>query len=119
MEIIQCPKCSSQEVEIVSNGTFKCKACGAVFISDGNGKESGNSNAYTRKANAKSNVAAGILGIFLGGLGIHKFYMGKVGMGILYLLFCWTMIPGIVGFIEGIIYLCESEEQFNEKHIKA
>ena len=34
----------------------------------------------------KSKVAAGVLGIFLGGIGVHKFYLGKVGMGILYLL---------------------------------
>ena len=45
-------------------------------------------------------------------IGAHKFYMGKIGMGILYLLFCWTAIPGILGIIEGIIYLCESDEKF-------
>lgn len=60
----------------------------------------------------KSRIAAGILAILLGGIGIHKFYMGKIGMGILYLLFCWTCIPGIVGLIEGIIYLCESDQKF-------
>ena len=60
----------------------------------------------------KSRVAAGLLAIFLGSFGVHKFYMGKIGMGILYLLFCWTAIPGIIGFIEGIIYLCESDEKF-------
>ena len=53
----------------------------------------------------KSKIAAGILGIFLGGLGVHKFYMGKIGMGILYLIFCWTGIPSVIGFIEGVIYL--------------
>ncbi len=60
----------------------------------------------------KSRIAAGILAILLGGLGVHKFYMGKIGMGILYLLFCWTIIPGIVGLVEGIIYLCESDAAF-------
>ncbi len=64
----------------------------------------------------KNKIAAGILGIFLGGLGIHKFYMGKVGMGILFLLFCWTGIPAIIGFIEGIIYLCSNEHNFCIKH---
>jgi len=67
----------------------------------------------------KSKVTAGILGIFLGGLGVHKFYMGKTGMGILYLCFCWTYIPVIIGFIEGIIYLCSSDESFQLKnHVK-
>lgn len=64
----------------------------------------------------KSKTAAGLLAIFLGGLGIHKFYLGKPGLGILYLLFCWTYIPEIVGFIEGIIYLCSNDENFQLKH---
>lgn len=64
----------------------------------------------------KSKIAAGILGIVFGGIGVHKFYMGKIGMGILYLLFCWTGIPAIVGFIEGIIYLCSNDENFQLKN---
>ncbi len=64
----------------------------------------------------KSKLAAGLLAIFLGGIGVHKFYMGKIGMGILYLCFCWTYIPAIVGFIEGIIYLCSNDENFQLKH---
>lgn len=64
----------------------------------------------------KSKVTAGVLGILLGGFGIHKFYMGKIGMGILYLVFCWTYIPAIVGFVEGIIYLCSNDENFQLKN---
>ena len=64
----------------------------------------------------KSKVVAGVLALLLGGLGVHKFYMGKIGMGILYLLFCWTGIPAIIGFIEGIIYLCSNDENFQLKH---
>ncbi|MOA08715.1 TM2 domain protein [compost metagenome] len=64
----------------------------------------------------KSKVAAGLLGIFLGGFGIHKFYMGRVGWGIVYLLFCWTYLPAFIGFIEGIIYLSMSNESFVRKY---
>ena len=64
----------------------------------------------------KNKVAAGLLAIFLGGIGIHKFYMGKIGMGILYICFCWTYIPAIVGLVEGIIYLCSNDENFQLKH---
>lgn len=60
----------------------------------------------------KSKVAAGLFGILLGGLGIHKFYMGKVGTGLVYILFCWTGIPAIIGLVEGILYLTESDEKF-------
>ena len=64
----------------------------------------------------KSKAVAGVLGILLGGLGIHKFYLGKIGMGVLYICFCWTYIPAIVGFVEGIMYLCSSDENFQLKH---
>lgn len=64
----------------------------------------------------KSKAAAGLLAIFLGGMGIHKFYLGRIGWGIVYLLFSWTWIPVIVGFIEGIIYLTMSEEAFHKKY---
>lgn len=64
----------------------------------------------------KSKIAAGVLGIVLGGLGIHKFYLGRIGLGILYILFCWTGIPSIIGLVEGIIYLCTDDLTFQLKH---
>jgi TM2 domain-containing membrane protein YozV len=64
----------------------------------------------------KSKIVAGLLGIFLGGFGLHKFYLGNIGMGILYLCFCWTFIPAIVGFIEGIIYLTMTDAAFKAKY---
>jgi TM2 domain-containing membrane protein YozV len=69
----------------------------------------------TTPRTTKSKVTAGVLGILLGGLGIHKFYMGKPGQGILYILFVWTWIPAIVGLIEGIWYLVMSEEDWQRK----
>jgi len=66
----------------------------------------------------KNKVVAGVLAILLGGLGIHKFYLGKLGQGILYLVFAWTGIPSIIGLIEGILYLVKSDEEFNYKYNK-
>lgn len=51
-----------------------------------------------------------VLAFFLGGIGIHKFYAGKIGTGILYILFCWTFIPGFIAFIEFIIALCKKAD---------
>ena len=65
---------------------------------------------------ARSKMAAGILAILLGDLGVHKFYMGKIGMGILYLVFCWTGVPAIIGLVEGIIYLTSSRYDFEMKN---
>ena len=64
----------------------------------------------------KSKVVAGILGILLGSFGIHKFYLGSIGKGILFLLFCWTGIPGLIGLIQGIIYLIEDEGKFHSRY---
>ena len=60
----------------------------------------------------KSRPVAAFLALILGSLGIHKFYLGRVGLGVLYLLFFWTYIPGIIGWIEGILYLRMSDEQW-------
>jgi TM2 domain-containing membrane protein YozV len=66
--------------------------------------------------NKRNKVIAGLLAIFLGDIGLHKFYLGKIGMGILYLLLCWTIIPAVIGFIEGIVYISMSDEKFDAKY---
>ena len=61
-------------------------------------------------------VAAALFAIFLGGFGAHKFYLGKIGQGFVYLLFCWTFIPAVVGWVEGIIYLIKTDQEFAEDY---
>jgi TM2 domain-containing membrane protein YozV len=61
----------------------------------------------------KDKTTAAILALLLGGIGIHKFYLGKGALGLLYLLFCWTLIPALVGFIEGILLLLMSKKDFD------
>ncbi len=55
---------------------------------------------------------AGVLAIVLGGLGIHKFYQGKYGKGLLYFAFCWSLIPAFISIAEGIHYLTETQEEY-------
>jgi TM2 domain-containing membrane protein YozV len=66
----------------------------------------------------KSRVVAALLAFFLGGLGVHKFYLGQIGLGLLYLVFCWTFIPALVAFVEFIIFLVMSDEAFNKKYAR-
>ena len=61
-------------------------------------------------------MTAALLAILLGSFGAHRFYLGHIGLGILYLVFFWTWIPGIVGLIEGIIYLTQSDNEFKSKY---
>jgi TM2 domain-containing membrane protein YozV len=51
----------------------------------------------------KNSTTAVLLALFLGGLGIHKFYLSQTGMGIVYLLFSWTTIPAVVAFFEAFV----------------
>jgi TM2 domain-containing membrane protein YozV len=44
----------------------------------------------------RSRIIAAVLAIIFGGLGIHKFYLGQAGWGILYLIFAWTGIPWVI-----------------------
>ncbi|QHE63898.1 NINE protein [Rossellomorea vietnamensis] len=96
-----------------------------VFMNAGGASSSSSSSAsasssgnggYGHASYTKSKVVAGILGILLGGLGAHKFYLGKWGQGLLYLVFCWTYIPSLIGLIEGIRYLISNDEDFARKH---
>ncbi|PSF38520.1 hypothetical protein C7H19_05925 [Aphanothece hegewaldii CCALA 016] len=64
----------------------------------------------------KNKVAATLLVFFLGGFGIHKFYLGETLAGVLYLLFFWTFIPSIFAFFDFIGLLIMSEQSFNVKY---
>lgn len=77
--------------------------------------ENGNT-VHQHKYNQESKrVLAGILGILLGAFGIHKFVLGYTKEGIIMLvlaLITCGSIPSLIGFIEGIIYLTKSDEEF-------
>lgn len=101
-------KCLSCGASISLNAT-ECKYCGQAIYGEPHYQTP---HRYAPSCGNKNKVCAGVLAILLGGLGIHKFYLGKTGLGIVYLIFCWTYIPTILGIIEGIIYLTSSDEKF-------
>lgn len=66
----------------------------------------------------KRKSTAAILAFLLGAIGVHRFYLGQTGLGIVYLLFCWTMIPSIVALVDFVLFLTMSDEAFNAKYNK-
>lgn len=48
----------------------------------------------------RDEVVGILLALFLGGFGVHHFYLRRTGLGILYACFCWTPFPWVLGFIE-------------------
>lgn len=61
-----------------------------------------------------SRITAAILSILLGGLGAHKFYLGKTLQGIIYIVLAPTGISSLIGVLEGIRFLCLNDEHFDE-----
>lgn len=64
-----------------------------------------------RTMNEVNKVIYIVLAVFLGSFGIHKFYARKTGMGILFLVFCWTGIPQILAIIGAILTLFKPADQ--------
>ncbi len=139
-ETVLCPFCESE----LSATVKKCKYCGEWVSRDcqkcgtpirgewaargfcadcGNRKpkgtlaqpQSGLPPAHQYPIKHKSRSASVILAMVFGGLGAHKFYLERPGLGLLYLLFFWTLIPSIAGFVESIIYMTHTEEEFQER----
>ncbi len=69
---------------------------------------------------ASKKVTAGVLGILLGAWGIHKFFLGYTKEGVIQLVATLLTcgFAGIIGFIEGIIYLTKSDEEFVKTYIE-
>ncbi|MFX0541333.1 TM2 domain-containing protein [Roseovarius sp. S4756] len=98
--------------------TTEDTAARSIYITEGAG--------LSLSMGPKDKLVAALLAIFLGGLGIHKFYLGKKNAGIIMLvislggvilLFIPTFIIGVIAFIEGIIYLVKSEDDFKRDYI--
>ena len=90
---MQCENCGAQ----IKNGSYKCEYCGTEYegptqnITINNyyqTNQNDNRNYYASEtiyASSKSRLVDLILCFFFGFFGVHKFYEGKIGMGILYI----------------------------------
>lgn len=95
-----CTNCGKE----INEGAAICVNCGAMV----------NDNRLINNPNAKSKLAAGLLGIFLGSIGIHNFYLGYTGKAVAQLLIALltcgigAAVTSIWGLIEGILILTGS-----------
>ncbi|MFI3220858.1 MAG: NINE protein [Methylococcales bacterium] len=94
-----CPACGAE----TNDKQVMCVKCGV-----------GLSVASTNKK--KDKTMAALYALLVGGLGLHKFYHGSWGWGILYIIFCWTFIPAILGVIEGVYYLTVDSAKYDLKY---
>lgn len=109
-----CQQCGTKN----DSGDF-CASCGASL---GAGRPQAayaqqGGYGYAPPVQSKKTLA-GVLGIFLGGFGIHKFVLGYTTEGILMIVITiFTCgIGSILGLVEGIIYLTKSDEEFYQTY---
>jgi TM2 domain-containing membrane protein YozV len=126
-----CPKCGAKAgtapVAEVDNAQLSGRVQAAgVDNAQSSGRAQGKSSV------GKNKIAAGLLGIFLGWLGIHKFYLGYkkeatimlvislVGIPLCFIIVGAFMISviSLIGFIEGIIYLTKSDAAFESLYVQ-
>ena len=104
-DAVICTKCGRQVEDLKGN---KNGADQIVINNNNNASAAASASATAGGYGAgreKNKWVAFILCLLLGGIGAHKFYEGKTGTGIVYLLFCWTGVPAFIAFIEAIMYL--------------
>lgn len=124
----QCPKCGA----FVPDNSNYCYNCGCDLTRvhtdippQYNPGPQYNSRPYdcnnpfdSSGPQGKSRGIAALLAIFLGGFGVHYFYLGKVGAGVITILLTLLTcsVWSVVTFIQGIYMLCITNEQFENKY---
>lgn len=126
MANVMCPACGGQNSTQIGANQYKCEYCGHIFSTQTLSPQRApqytpQNNAYGFSQNqlnapvtnnGKNRTTAALLALLLGGFGGHHFYLGHTVMGVLCVFFCWTYIPTILGIIEGILLLTQSDEEF-------
>lgn len=120
MQLI-CPHCNAK-LEIAAEhagASINCPECGGKSQAPvPTAGQAGGALSPEVQAFASKKIAAGVCGILIGALGVHKFVLGLTLPGVIMLLVSvlscgFGAAPmGIVGLVEGIIYLTKSDEDF-------
>ena len=100
MAMVHCRGCGKEIHETAPT----CPHCGAPQFGVATG------------ASLKTQTVAALWCAFLGGLGAHRFYLGKIVTGVLYLLFFWTSIPGLISCIELLVIAFSDPQKWAAKY---
>lgn len=116
-----CPKCAYQNESFDNN----CRNCGFSLFQQNPVPNYGGLQT-TQPPGADKKIAAGICGILLGGLGVHKFILGYKTEGIIMMVsylvgifLCGipSVVVAVIGIVEGIMYLTKSDEEFSQTYV--
>jgi TM2 domain-containing membrane protein YozV len=116
-----CPDCGQENADYSAT----CTNCGRALQAGAPGMIHNPGGAYpaeTVSSFAGKKIAAGICGILLGSLGVHKFILGLTTPGIIMLLVTiltcglGSIVTGVIGLVEGIIYLTKTDADFYQTY---
>lgn len=119
-----CKKCGQK---LDDNAKF-CPNCGEKVNADNEYDFTINDKDYGTKTTKSNDVSSnfdevserrllfGLFGILLGTFGVEFFYVKQNTKGVLCIMFCWTCIPSIIGFVLGIMALVQSNAEFDKKY---
>lgn len=141
MYIHNCPECNRQYSTQEKVSRVKCPYCGAetnVSYSEQQGtnyqeqwRQFGEQasavvdDVFSNGPSGRSRGVAGLLALFLGGVGLHYFYMGKTNAGVIFLvatlLTCGLLgvITQIISIIQGVLFFTSTQEEFERRWVNS
>lgn len=141
MYIHNCPECGKQYSTQERVNRVRCPYCGAetnVSYSEqehpnyqeqlrqfGNQANAAMDDVFSNGPSGKSRGVAGLLALFLGGVGLHYFYMGKTTAGVIFLLAtivtCGALglVAHIISIIQGVLFFTSSQEEFERRWVNS
>lgn len=118
----QTKRCSNCGTENVGFESF-CRNCGSALLNSYQNQQMQqpyNSQMQNQQIpGAEKKLLAGLMGILFGGFGVHKFILGYTTEGLIQIAISVVTcgLGGIIGLIEGIIYLTKSDEEFVQTYV--
>jgi TM2 domain-containing membrane protein YozV len=138
MYIHNCPECGKQYSTQEKVNRVKCPYCGAEtnvsygqeqsnfqeqFRQFGDQASAAMDDVFSNGPSGKSRGVAGLLALFLGGLGLHYFYMNKTNAGVVFLLAtllsCGALgiVTHVISIIQAVLFFTSTQQEFEQKWV--